>query len=209
MTSTTSYTTTTPLYGGAIVCDIPTSWKDVSDMRQVPDHQCVYLGPTLQEEPSLVIEILDHQGSVSNDNAAKYFFDDLAEANGCSSTTTTSSNSFVTIPATTTTTLLKNNNKQENHSTMCFLGIGMQRVAKGRDVDMAGNPRILPIINVQIELAVLRLPQVQTDLLITVSRTIKAGDATTTQQQPQLSEEFQRILATFEIRDWSLFGATP
>jgi hypothetical protein len=184
----TSAFTTTPLYGGAIVCEVPSSWKDVSDMRQVPDHQEVLLGPA-PEEPSLVIEILDHQASISNETAAKYFFDDLAEANGCS-LTDGSSTSFAAIK----------NSSAATSSLAMFTGIGMQRVAKGRDKDLAGNLRVLPIIDVEIELCVIRLPQVTTDLLVTLSRTKSAPAAT------EFSDEFQRILATLQIRDWSLFG---
>jgi hypothetical protein len=185
----TSAFTTIHLYGGAIVCDIPSSWKDVSDMRQVPDHQEVFLGPA-PVEPSLVIESLDHQASVSNDAAAKYFFDDLSEANGCS-LSDGSVTSFATTTASTAAT---------SPPLAMFTGIGMQRIAKGLDKDMAGNPRVNPIIDVEVELCVIRLPQVTTDLLVTLSRT-KSAPART-----ELSEEFKRILSTLQIRDWDLFA---
>ncbi|KAJ9108144.1 hypothetical protein QFC19_002612 [Naganishia cerealis] len=46
-----------PLFGGAIEIDIPSSFMDVSDFRQVPDTQEVYV--CHDDETSLVMEILD------------------------------------------------------------------------------------------------------------------------------------------------------
>ncbi|RYP10348.1 hypothetical protein DL764_000682 [Monosporascus ibericus] len=34
---------TTPLFGGALVCDLPSNFADVSTLRQVPDNQEVYI----------------------------------------------------------------------------------------------------------------------------------------------------------------------
>lgn len=34
---------TTPLFGGALVCDLPEKFADVSTLRQVPDNQEVYI----------------------------------------------------------------------------------------------------------------------------------------------------------------------
>jgi hypothetical protein len=175
----TSPFTTTPLYGGAITADIPTAWKDVSDIRQVPDHQEVYIGPG-EDEPCFVTEILEHQTTVSDETAATYFFEDLVEANG--STHTSFSSQTVSSPLS------------------IFAGIGMQRMAKGRDRDVDGNPRPhQQVVDAQIELCVVRMPQVQTDLLLTLSRTKSSSDA-------QLSEEFRRVLSTLKIHDWGLFG---
>jgi len=33
----------TPLFGGALICELPSTFADVSTIRQVPDHQEVYL----------------------------------------------------------------------------------------------------------------------------------------------------------------------
>lgn len=171
------------LYGGAITCNLPSSWVDVSEIRQVPDHQEVYLGP---QNESLVVEILEHQSTKNGNDAARYFFDDLAEANGSTQNTFT----IVAMGAL----------KGSICNDKCIIcGIGMQEIRKGRETDIAGNPRHVPLVRVQVELAVLRLPQVQTDLLLTLSRTKETPDA-------ELSTDFQQVLSTLQIRDWSLFG---
>jgi hypothetical protein len=73
------------LYGGAITITLPDSFKDVSDLRPVPDHQEVYLDQ--HTSASFIIEILNYEDSITNDMAASYYFDDLAQSNqviGCS-----------------------------------------------------------------------------------------------------------------------------
>ena len=113
------------LFGGSITCDIPTAWLDVSIVRQVPDHQEVYQGLSENPEipgPCLIVEILEHQ-EVSNDEAAAYFFGDLAGANGV---TSPEDMKFMTAPLPVSPTL-------PNNGTCCS-GIGMQKVSHGRDV---------------------------------------------------------------------------
>lgn len=67
------------LYGGAISINLPDSFKDVSDLRPVPDHQEVYLDQ--HSSASFIMEILNYEDSVTNDLAASYYFDDLAQSN--------------------------------------------------------------------------------------------------------------------------------
>ena len=85
------------LYGGALKISIPQEWRDVSDIRQVPDHQEVYQDCTFAQSNNqsksndntlikgtgacLIVEILERQDDVSNENASSFFFNDLADAN--------------------------------------------------------------------------------------------------------------------------------
>jgi hypothetical protein len=73
------------LYGGAATCMIPSAWVDVSTLRDVPDHQEVYVHPTAQYEQSVIIEILAHETDILDADAGKYFFNDLAHADGSTS----------------------------------------------------------------------------------------------------------------------------
>ena len=186
---------TTPFYsevidGGAITCDLPIGWKDVSEIRQVPDHQEVYVGPG-DDDPCFIIEILEYQESVPDATAAKYFFEDLAGANG------SSQSSFSDQPAVSPA--------DGSDPLPMFVGVGMQRFGRGRDRDGTGAipPPNQEEVDVEIELCVIRLPQVETDLLLTMTRT-KGRFAT---DAMQLSGEFQRVLSTIQILDWDLFGA--
>lgn len=51
---------TTPLFGGAIVCDLPEHFADVSRLRQVPDHQEVYIDK--DGFTSIIVEITERVG---------------------------------------------------------------------------------------------------------------------------------------------------
>jgi hypothetical protein len=100
------------LYGGAITCQLPTQLRDISNVRQVPDHQECYQGIIITNthnnsnsseevrESLFVMEILEQQVDVDHENIVEYLFNDLAESNGCTGsdvvqTTTT------TVPSTT------------------------------------------------------------------------------------------------------------
>jgi hypothetical protein len=169
------------LFGGAITCEIPTAWRDVSDVRQVPDHQECFQE---MDGAVVVIEILERQG-VSDAEAASYFFRDLAEANG------SKVNDFQTMPIT---------GVQMEHAVLCR-GVGNQRVAMERDYDMAGNRRTnQEVRSARVELCLFRLARVSTDLLVTISEPI------TNPNEPEGVQAFQRIVSTLTVRDWGLFG---
>ncbi|KAL3928912.1 MAG: hypothetical protein SGBAC_012436 [Bacillariaceae sp.] len=175
--------TNRPLYGGAMTCDIKTDWRDVSDIRQVPDHQECYQEI---EGAVLVVEILDREG-VSDTDAAAYFFKDLAESNG------STENQFEArdIPAGT----------NPMNCSLCA-GIGTQKVAMGRDHDIAGNPRQQEVRMIQVELCAFRLANVGTDLLVTISRPINGLSA----KDSSGSEPFQKVISSLKVHNWDLFG---
>jgi hypothetical protein len=104
--------TNTPLFGGAITVDIPSNFADTrsvsqsalliptphaptspfettqltphSQIREVPDHQEVYLDA--DGYSSLVIEILERVHKPSNAEALQYHFADLIDGTGDSTT---------------------------------------------------------------------------------------------------------------------------
>ncbi|CAJ1946438.1 unnamed protein product [Cylindrotheca closterium] len=175
--------TNRPLYGGAITCDIKTDWKDVSDIRQVPDHQECY-----QEIDGavLVVEILERQ-KVSDAGAAAFFFKDLAESNG------STENKFEPKDIPAGTNLM--------NCSLCA-GVGIQKVAMGKDHDMAGNPRQQEVRLVQVEMCVFRLANVGTDLLVTISKPI----SDLSNKNSSGSEPFHKAISSLQVRNWGLFG---
>ncbi|KAL3646450.1 hypothetical protein CASFOL_011630 [Castilleja foliolosa] len=64
------------LFGGAIVSNFPLRFEDVSNIRQVPDHQEVFVDPTRDE--SLIFELLDLKTDVADHGSATWFLQDLA-----------------------------------------------------------------------------------------------------------------------------------
>jgi len=81
------------LFGGAIVFDIPPECIDVSDFRQVPDTQEVFLYP--ESGISVVVEVLQRVAPDDIVEAAKSHFDALADDNSAESC---SVESITTIP---------------------------------------------------------------------------------------------------------------
>ena len=67
------------LFGGAITMSLPDNFEDVSSLRQVPDHQEVFVDKLT--ETSLIVEILNYEETITDENAASYYFEDLAQCN--------------------------------------------------------------------------------------------------------------------------------
>jgi hypothetical protein len=175
------------LFGGAITCEVPSDWRDVSDVRQVPDHQEVYQDFSSARDACLIIEILGQEDGIEGE-PAKFFFDDLVEANG----------SVESHFSATNEDLIRN---PPPDCTMSA-GVGIQKMHRGRDADYAGNPRELKFDYVTIELCVVRLQTFRADLLVTLSTTMPGR----TETQNGFSDDFRRILATLSIRDFGIFG---
>jgi hypothetical protein len=72
--------TNTPLYGGAITLDLPSNFADASQIRQIPDHQEVYLDSNGYS--SIVVEILEYVEKSNDEEALQYHFGDLVEDTG-------------------------------------------------------------------------------------------------------------------------------
>ncbi|KAJ2358394.1 hypothetical protein H4S01_006313 [Coemansia sp. RSA 2610] len=65
-----------PLFGGALSITVPDGFVDISQVRQLPDHQEVFASSTTDQ--SLIVEILE---AVDEDNPLEYHFAQLAETN--------------------------------------------------------------------------------------------------------------------------------
>ena len=170
------------LFGGAICCEIPADWKDISTLRQVPDNQECFQAAT--EHVVFVIEILERQDQIADINAAEFFFQDLVESNQATNTSFTASSpstfAIQGLPA----------------DSVVATGFGFQTIALGRDTDIFGNPRQQEIATVRIEVCVVRLPTQKTDILLTLSAP----------QDVDLEPVFRKSMSTFQIRNWSLFA---
>ena len=203
-TSTTAGPTLRPLFGGALVCQIPDDWRDVSDVRQVPDHQeCWQDG----EGRVWVVEILDRHAAVADAGAAAFFFHDLAQANGATDpadrlfTPAAQPELATRIMGVVVPIAALSDNSS---ASLCF-GTGHQRVALGRDTDLAGNPRAQEDRWIRVELCVIRLASKDTDLLVTLSSPSAPNPQETTNSTPSTGL-FVQMLGSLQIRDWSLFG---
>ncbi|KAK9174386.1 Ran-interacting Mog1 protein family protein [Cryptosporidium meleagridis] len=67
------------LYGGAITLNIPKEFDDISNVRDIPDHQEVFVDEL--SESSIIVEILDPIDFDGCRNVAEYYFMDISEFN--------------------------------------------------------------------------------------------------------------------------------
>ncbi|XLR04050.1 hypothetical protein HN51_058875 [Arachis hypogaea] len=63
-------------FGGKLSSLFPHRFQDVSDIRQVPDHQEVFADATRDE--SLIFELLEYKHDVADNGSAVWFLQDLA-----------------------------------------------------------------------------------------------------------------------------------
>ncbi|XP_042329002.1 ran guanine nucleotide release factor [Sceloporus undulatus] len=180
------------LFGGAFSACLPPGGIDVSEMRQVPDNQEVFVHPCTDQ--SIIIELLEYQAGVPDENAARYHFEDLADA----SATTEILSQELFMPH-----LLA----LEGCSSAWQL-TARQLVAKFNEE--AKN-------EVTVHLTLLRLPQYGTDLLLTFNNptwihplSSSAAQGTevppTFSQAPWTVEHFHIFVCSLRLHDPGIFG---
>ncbi|KAF2011711.1 Mog1p/PsbP-like protein [Aaosphaeria arxii CBS 175.79] len=177
----------TPLYGGAITVDFPTGFGDASNIRQIPDHQEVWLDA--DGYSSIVVDILEYVNKTSDEEALQYHFHDLIDGTGDS--TNMLEQASASMP--------KTPNKPVY--TLSFIQTPQP------------NPRKKEPEFVAIHLILLRLKEQATDIMVTVNlphyanEYVKAGegDAGVTPLMRSGEAVAKRILESFQVNDWGLF----
>ena len=201
------------LFGGAITCVLPDSFEDVSSIRQVPDHQEVFVDKN--SDMSFILEILQSDDNLKDSEAAAFHFNDLATCNEAKDVQVHSSDVMTAnevLPA------------MDGQFSVCAL-TGSQKVKKFRSEDAS-------LDRVHIFLVVVRLPAVTTDVLITINipltgdtSVINVPVATFRPDAPELvfdegstvTAETEKlvtlaitalklVMGNFNVTDWSLFA---
>lgn len=190
-----------PLFGGSITCTFPSRFQDVSNIRQVPDHQEVFADPGRDE--SLIFELLDFKHDVGDNSSAAWFLLDLASEQNAEGTTVIEQSGILQADGLC----------YRNRPAVVTTAVGQMAVSKGRQGREAQNI-------VRVYLANLRLKEVGTDVLITAyepilinplsesASTVSPGLAVPAGQSGcmPMAEVFKLAVSTFKIHDWSLFG---
>jgi hypothetical protein len=133
------------LFGGALSCLLPPGAKDVSEVRQIPDNQEVLVHE--ETDQSIVIELLEYEEAVDGEQAVKHHFHELARSNNAVAQKILSSSRLL------------NEKLALNDCREAVAITGQQRVAKFNEGADASN-------TVTIHLALLRMPQYATDILM-------------------------------------------
>ncbi|KAF5180490.1 Ran guanine nucleotide release factor [Thalictrum thalictroides] len=189
------------LFGGAISSTFPLRFQDLSDIRQVPDHQEAFADPSRDE--SLVIELLDLKHDVEDSRSATWFFQDLA-------TEQDAENSIVVEQS---GVFQADGLRYRNVPAVLTTAVGQMNISKEKQGREAQNI-------VKVYLANLRLKEVGTDVLIIAyepivispfsktAATVGAGLAVPAAQSGgmAMSDVFKLAVSNFKVHDWNLFG---
>lgn len=184
----------TPLFGGALTCVLPAQWLDASDARPVPDHQEVWL--ERDGERSVIIEILE-RADCDDSICAPFHFDDLAHGNDATSSEVEMIDPFAV-------NLL---HSSLHTAASCSLLIGSQVLPASDEagrVSPGGSSRVSSQLSVH--LAVVRLAEQTTDLLVTVCRP-HAPNSSAAEVKVQDSELLRKVLVSLTVEDFGLFGS--
>ncbi|KAK8218123.1 hypothetical protein IWZ01DRAFT_531880 [Phyllosticta capitalensis] len=184
----------TELYGGAITVELPSTYADVSSIRQVPDNQEVYL--ERDGFTSVIFDIMERveQGEAANDEEAlKFHYADMV---GDSNDATQFWHSNVAVLS-------------RMPNTPAYTLVATQHPAPDPS-SRRPQPDFTAIV-----LILVRLAQQKTDIVITVNVPHVPGeyvkedvDFSRAKQGPLMDAAAaikQQILQTFEIKDWNLF----
>ncbi|KAK4429981.1 Ran guanine nucleotide release factor [Sesamum alatum] len=191
-----------PLFGGAIVSTFPLRFQDVSNIRQVPDHQEVFVDPARDE--SLIFELLDLKTDVADQGSATWFLQDLANEQDAEGTMVLEQSGVFEADGL----------RCRSSPAIITTAVGQMAISKGRQGREAQNI-------VKVYLANLRLKDVATDVLITAyepmlinplsetAATVGAGLPVPAAQSGCLpmADVFKSAVSSFKVNDWSLFGA--
>ena len=169
-----SYHNEIPFFGGAIVTKFPTKFIDVSDFRLVPDHQEVWTENAEVSPLAFICEILEYKKDIKDVDSAKFFFDDLASLNNIDNKKMNEIINTNLIKQGIYNKAIKDDDDDNNNSiSLPHLPIGTTvNILKGRSaIDKRKDGTVKS--ECITWLANIRLPQVSTDILITLTLPVK------------------------------------
>ncbi|KAI8387564.1 related to Nuclear import protein MOG1 [Nakaseomyces glabratus] len=187
-------TCTTQLYGGAITTVLPLGFMDVSMLREVPDTQevfvnsrtpqeCAHAEDGLAENESIIIDLLQMVEAPSDDEALNVHIEDVTSLNG--------GDAWDTVKKET----------QPDGTITCIL---TESVHKWGKQDMRETLAIC--------LALKRMKDVETDVLISINVPLKAEEVellSKTEEVKRLTADYdvlKNIVKEFKVLDKSLFA---
>ena len=177
------------LFDGAIICELPDSYEDVSYFREIPDNEEV-----LQEsatDSSVIIELLEFQDDVKDGEIAKFHFANIAEMNQ--------------VQSYTIEHMVKLDCPQQafGHFMVCT---GVQTgIVKFREQDPVGN-------DISVSVAVARMKQLNLEIVIslsapiTISQTSSSHTLGSVPNAARGKQVFETLVSSFQVKDYGLFA---
>jgi hypothetical protein len=167
------------LFGGAIQIFIPSTFCDVSNFRQVPDNQEVFVDAN--SEISVIVELLEAVSVENHTESANVHLMELVELNSAQE-----------YQISQQVDLEPSDIPFLDASVPKILTVALLKAPKFNEETMS---------EVQVFVAVIRLLNVQTDLVISINNANPTNESAN-----QLSQLIMQMLSTLKIVDWKLFG---
>ncbi|OLN87705.1 putative ran guanine nucleotide release factor [Colletotrichum chlorophyti] len=187
----------TPLYGGAIVCDLPEKFADVSKLREVPDNQEVWIDS--DGFTSIIVDITERVGPAGSSpeidgramttHLEELVGDEIDTVKVWNTTETSFSRLSTDVPAYT---------------------LIATQTPRSKSGSSSAAPDFTAII-----LTLLRLEKESTDILITINVPHIKGEYDEADVDLELGRQGKligdaveyaaRIWETFKVKDWGLF----
>ena len=178
----TEESTTIEAFGGAIIVSAPGGWLDASDVRPVPDHQEVWLERAATAR-ALIVELLELAADATDgDAAARLHFEELASSNDAESSAV-----------------------HQNFALGDAAAPRLRPAPPAPPQALRGVQSLAEGARLHVWLAVVRLPRVGTDLVVSISRPVADAAAEGAAATEDL-ELLRAVVGSLEVRDWSLFG---
>jgi hypothetical protein len=177
------------LFGGGLQAVLPSTWSDMSDIVPIPDNQELFNDPGL--DLTAIVEILERVEK-ADEEAVEYLFKDLAEENDAVGE---KMNRVEAVRVVTT-----DEAPGVSPAYPKYLLAGEQMVKPDQ------SPSTLPD-QVKVLLFLLRLPEVNSDLLVSLNYPCKGKPLDQLRTEYALVEAaMMRIMQSIKINDMSLFG---
>jgi len=171
---------------------MPEAFKDASIIREVPDNQEVYVD--INTDQSIIVELLE-QAEASNDECGLYHFKQLAEDNNADNYE-----------------IIKNDNIAPQDIPNIKID-SVKKIVLGKQIISKFNEKDADAKNVvNIYLAVIRVPSIETDILISYNCPVYIGSKSSSRTQSvegqeNISDEiFNQLIKSFNVVDWDLFN---
>ena len=170
-------------FGGAIFVSAPGGgWLDASDVRPVPDHQEVWLERAATAR-ALIVELLELAADAADgDAAARLHFEELASSNDAEGSAV-----------------------HQNFALGDAAAPRLRPAPPAAPQALRGVQSLAEGARLHVWLAVVRLPRVGTDLVVSISRPVADAAAEGVAAAEDL-ELLRAVVGSLEVRDWSLFG---
>ena len=186
---------TRALWGGAMQVHVPRRFVDVSGFRQVPNHQEVLVDAS--SDQSVICELLDWQDKVEDEDAARFFFQNLGEDNEAARVQVDDAG---VLEAAQVDGL---RDEVERGEVYASYARGTQWVGKYKEEEALNE--------VAVYVASLRMRSVKTELVISVNTPRKVSEASSSSELTVLSEEetaklIADVLASFKINSLEIFS---